>query len=262
MSGHAGAEGPPTRDLPPPRPAHQALIAQSAGSRWSSTRFSIDMLSPTWKDVSLLHGTQRAKPTAIRPGPPRHVELVVVGSVSSVASRPINLSARGHRTGQPRFGVMDAGTRATDLAAGVVVKPVGFSGRSGSPERLDVGTRRSRRQHSVSRRRETPANSTNPGARNACSAIVRTVLTALSRWRHGFESRWGCHKSPPCSTATPTRCRSTTGVLCRRMVGSECGTLGRRGCVQDRSRCCGRRRSPDPTRGHGQAVRRSGGGRR
>ncbi len=25
---------------------------------------------------------------------------------------------------------------------------------------------------------------------------MQTGLTTLSRWRHGFESRWGCYKTP------------------------------------------------------------------
>ena len=64
---------------------------------------------------------------------------------------------------------------------------------------LEPNATRSRRlssggcQQSVSRRRETPGLLTDSTARNAWSEMVWTAFTALSRWRHGFESRWGCH---------------------------------------------------------------------
>ena len=46
-------------------------------------------------------------------------------------------------------------------------------------------------------RGETPAHTADRGARSAWSGRVRTAFTVLSRWRHGFESRWGCSPSSP-----------------------------------------------------------------
>jgi hypothetical protein len=48
----------------------------------------------------------------------------------------------------------------------------------------------------VSRRRKTPGLLTDSTARNAWSDTVWTAFTALSRWSHGFEPRWGCSYSP------------------------------------------------------------------
>jgi len=47
-------------------------------------------------------------------------------------------------------------------------------------------------QQFVSRRGETPGLLTDSTARSAWSDTVWTAFTALSRWRHGFELRWGC----------------------------------------------------------------------
>jgi hypothetical protein len=50
-------------------------------------------------------------------------------------------------------------------------------------------------QHFVSRWRETLGLLTDLTARNGWSDTLWTAFTALSRWRHGFEPRWGCrHK--------------------------------------------------------------------
>ena len=37
---------------------------------------------------------------------------------------------------------------------------------------------------------------TDVSARNAWSDMAWTAFSALSRWRHGFESRWGCATKP------------------------------------------------------------------
>jgi hypothetical protein len=54
--------------------------------------------------------------------------------------------------------------------------------------------------------------------RGAWSNTVRTAFTALSRWRHGFESRWGCHKKLLVTGPLALWCRPESlelGVACQ-----------------------------------------------
>jgi hypothetical protein len=47
----------------------------------------------------------------------------------------------------------------------------------------------------LSAEEETPYRDTAGGTRSDAEAVSQdTTFDALSRWRHGFESRWGCHE--------------------------------------------------------------------
>ena len=63
-------------------------------------------------------------------------------------------------------------------------------------------------QQFVSRRHETPGLLTDSIARSVWSDRVWTAFTALSRWRHGFEPRWGCEKKDQLRRPNPGRRRT------------------------------------------------------